>query len=62
MTIFLYIKVFFFIFAILCIIRDTFNLLKVIKLKEGKLNMNTSRMILLASSISYVLTMIILGF
>jgi hypothetical protein len=56
------IKVFVFIFCILCIIRDTYGILKILKLKEGKYSLSTERLFLLGGSISYVLTMLIMGF
>lgn len=62
MTVLLYLEVFFFIFAILCIIRDFYGLAKVIRLKEGKLDMGSLRIAMLGISISYVITMLILGF
>lgn len=61
-TFFLGVRVFLFIFAILIIIRDAYNFIKVIKLKEGKYNATTTNLIVLASSISYIFTMLIIGF
>lgn len=61
-TFFLGVRVFLFIFAILIIIRDAYNFIKVIRLKEGKYNATTTNLIALASSISYIFTMLIIGF
>lgn len=59
---FMQVKIFVFIFAILVIIRDLFNLIKVIRLKEGKFELTRTGLISLGCSISYVLTMLISGF
>lgn len=56
------VRIFIFIFSILIIIRDLYNFVKVLKLKEGKYDANTTNLILLATSISYVITMLIIGF
>ena len=56
------VRIFIFIFSILIIIRDLYNFIKVLKLKEGKYDANTTNLILLATSISYVITMLIIGF
>lgn len=61
-TFLLGIKVFLFIFAILIVIRDAYNFVKVIRLREGKYDATTTNLIVLASSISYILTMLIIGF
>lgn len=60
-TFLLGVKVFLFIFAILIVIRDAYNFVKVIRLREGKYDATTTNLIVLASSISYILTMIIIG-
>jgi len=60
-TFLLGVKVFLFIFAILIVIRDAYNFVKVIRLKEGKYDATTTNLIVLASSISYILTMLIIG-
>lgn len=61
-TFLLGVKVFSFIFAILIVIRDAYNFVKVIRLREGKYDATTTNLIVLASSISYILTMLIIGF
>lgn len=61
-TLLLGIKIFFFIFAILIIVKDLYSFIKIIRLKEGKYNSTNLNSILLGSSISYVITMLIIGF
>lgn len=61
-TFLLGVKIFLFIFALLIILRDLYNFAKVLKLKEGKYDATTTNLVLLASSISYVITMLIIGF
>ena len=61
-TFLLGVKVFLFIFAILIVIRDAYNFVKVIRLREGKYDATTTNLIVLASSISYIFTMLIIGF
>lgn len=61
-TFLLGVRIFIFIFALLIIIRDAYNFVKVLRLKEGKYDATTTNLILLASSISYIITMLIIGF
>ena len=61
-TFLLGVRIFIFIFAFLIIIRDAYNFAKVLRLKEGKYDATTTNLILLASSISYVITTLIIGF
>jgi hypothetical protein len=61
-TFLLGVRIFIFIFALLIIIRDAYNFVKVLRLKEGKYDATTTNLILLASSISYVITTLIIGF
>lgn len=61
-TFLLGIKVFAFVFAILVLIRDCYNFSKVLALKEGKYETTVKGQVLLASSISYIVTMLIIGF
>ena len=61
-TFLLGVKVFLFSFAILIVIRDAYNFVKVIRLREGKYDATTTNLIVLASSISYIFTMLIIGF
>lgn len=61
-TFLLGVRIFIFIFALLIIIRDAYNFAKVLRLKEGKYDATTTNLILLASSISYIITMLIIGF
>ena len=56
------IKIFLFIYSILIIIRDLYTFTKVLRLKEGKYDATTLNLILLGSSISYIITMLIIGF
>ena len=60
-TFLLGVRIFIFIFAFLIIIRDAYNFAKVLRLKEGKYDATTTNLILLASSISYIITMLIIG-
>lgn len=55
-------EVFLFIFCILCVLRESYGVVKVMKLKEGKVNLSTDRLLILGSAISYILTIIIIGF
>ncbi len=61
-TFLLGVRIFIFIFALLIIIRDAYNFVKVLRLKEGKYDATTTNLILLASSISYIITTLIIGF
>ena len=56
------IEIFAFIFAILIIIRNLYSFIKVLYLKEGKYDASEKNLIVLASAISYVITMLIVGF
>lgn len=53
--------IFIFVFSILVIIRDTFQVIRVIKMREGKVDMSNKRVLLLGLSISYVLSILIMS-
>ena len=53
--------IFIFVFSILVIIRDTFQIIRVIKMREGKVDMSNKRVLLLGLSISYVLSILIMS-
>ena len=53
--------IFIFVFSILVIIRDTFQVIRVIKMREGKVDMPNKRVLLLGLSISYVLSILIMS-
>lgn len=54
------IGIFLFVFSILIIIKNLFNFIKVLYLKEGKYDNSRIQQLLLGSSISYVITFLIL--
>jgi len=53
--------IFIFVFSILVIIRDTFQIIRVIKMRDGKVDMSNKRVLLLGLSISYVLSILIMS-
>lgn len=58
----LLVKVFIFIFCCLNIIKNVFTFAKVLWTQQGKYDSSTLSQICLGMSISYVLTLIIMGF
>ena len=55
-------EVFIFIFCCLNILKNAYNLIKVLGLKDGKISSDILSVVYLGLSISYVLTSIIIGF
>ena len=55
-------KVFLFVFCLLNILKNLYNFVKVLRTKEGKVVSSTSSEILFGLSLSYVITMLIIGF
>lgn len=58
----IYLELFVFILAFLEVFREIFGVIKVIKMRSGKVEITGWRLTYLGFSISYILTMIILGF
>lgn len=58
----LFIEVFVFTFCCLNIIKNIYSFIKVLNLKDGKMNNNTLSTVLFGLSISFVITCLILGF
>jgi hypothetical protein len=56
------VKIFVFIFSILFILRNLYSFIKVLYMKEGRYDASSLNLSLLATSISYVITILILGF
>ena len=56
------VKIFVFIFSILFILRNLYSFIKVLYMKEGRYDASSLNLRLLATSISYVITILILGF
>lgn len=55
-------EVFIFIFCSLNILKNLYNMIKVLRTKEGKMESSTSSIVLLGLSLSYVITALIIGF
>jgi hypothetical protein len=58
----MYLELFVFILSFLDVFREIFGVIKVIKMRSGKVDITGWRLTFLGFSISYILTMIILGF
>jgi hypothetical protein len=58
----MYLELFVFILSFLEVFREIFGVIKVIKMRSGKVDITGWRLTFLGFSISYILTMIILGF
>jgi hypothetical protein len=58
----IYVELFVFILSFLEVFREIFGVIKVIKMRSGKVDITGWRLTFLGFSISYILTMIILGF
>lgn len=58
----LLIKVFIFIFCCLNVIKNVFTFAKVLWTQQGKYDSSTTSQICLGMSLSYILTLIIIGF
>lgn len=56
------IKIFVFVLCVLNIIKNIYNFIKVITTKEGKIDSSTQSEILFGLSVSYVITLLIIGF
>lgn len=56
------ILVFIFIFSWLIVIENIYKFIKVMRLKEGKIDSSLFSKITLGSAISYIITMLIIGF
>lgn len=54
-------EIFFLIFSILYVLKYTLKAINVIRLQEGKIDNDTVDLILLGSSLSYIITSIIAG-
>ena len=57
-----FIKIFIFILSFLEIFRELFNVFKIIKMRSGKIELNGCRLAFLYFSISYITTILIVGF
>lgn len=57
-----FIEIFLFVFASLVVVKNIYSFIKVMKLKEGKVDSSLFSEIVLGSSISYIITMLIIGF
>nr|DAK83591.1 MAG TPA: hypothetical protein [Caudoviricetes sp.] len=57
-----FIKIFIFILSFLEIFRELFNVFKIIKMRSGKIELNGWRLAFLYFSISYITTILIVGF
>ena len=57
-----FIKIFIFILSFLEILRELFNVFKIIKMRSGKIELNGWRLAFLYFSISYIITILIVGF
>lgn len=62
LNILMYAELFVFILSFLDVFREIFGVIKVIKMRSGKVDITGWRLTFLGFSISYILTMIILGF
>lgn len=58
----MFIKLFIFILSSLEVIREIFGVIKIIKMRSGKIELTGWRLSFLGFSISYILTILILGF
>lgn len=56
------IEIFIFILSCLNVLKNAFNLIKVVWTKNGKVLNNTIDKVLLSFSISYIITQLIIGF
>lgn len=55
-------EIFFFIFSLLNIIKNIYTFIKVVRLKEGKVDTSLVSEIMFGVSLSFVITMLIIGF
>lgn len=55
-------KIFVFVFAILYIISRVLNVVRVLRLKEGKINTSRDTLVAIGLALSYVITVLIVGF
>jgi hypothetical protein len=54
-------KIFVFVFAILYIISRILNVVRVLRLKEGKIDTSRDTLIAIGLALSYIITVLILG-
>ena len=55
-------EIFIFIFCSLNVFKNLYNMIKVLRIKEGKMESSTSSIVFLGLSISYIITALIVGF
>lgn len=55
-------EIFIFIFCSLNVFKNFYNMIKVLRTKEGKMESSTSSLICLGLSLSYIITALIVGF
>lgn len=55
-------KIFFFIYSILIVLKNIYSAIKVLSLREGKMDSSNVQLFLLGSSISYIITLLFIGF
>lgn len=55
-------EIFFFVFSVLYLLKYTLKAINVIRLQEGKIDNDTIDLIILGTSLSYVITMLYSGF
>jgi len=55
-------EIFIFIFCSLNVFKNLYNMIKVLRTKEGKMESSTSSIVFLGLSISYIITALIVGF
>lgn len=61
-TFFFGIQLFFFIFSCLFILKNLYSFVKVITMKQGKVEQSKHTSLYLGCAISYIITMLIIGF
>ena len=55
-------KVFIFVFCSLNVFKNLYNMIKVLRTQEGKMETSSSGIICLGLSLSYIITVLIVGF
>ena len=61
-TLLLFIKIFLFVFSILIVIKNIYSFIKVMYMRQGKIDASRTSEIIFGCAVSYIITILIIGF
>jgi len=61
-TLLLFIKIFLFVFSILIVVKNIYSFIKVMYMRQGKIDASRTSEIIFGCAVSYIITILIIGF